>query len=142
MELLKLHIDHLLKNGKLYADGKLDPRVTQETITSEDEKFVAKVTAYIEKNLSDSSLSVEKMGQDLGMSRVKLYRRMVTVTGKTPSEMIRLVRLRHAEQLIRKSQLSVSEIAYRVGFSSHRYFTKCYKDLYGYLPSQYKRGEH
>ena len=75
----------------------------------------------------------------MGMSRVNLYRKMVTVTGKTPSEFIRIIRLRYAERLLMKSQLSVAEIAYKVGFSSPRYFAKCYKELFGYAPSQYKR---
>lgn len=72
------------------------------------------------------------------MSRVKLYRRTLSVTGMTPSEFIRLIRLRHAEQLLVKSQLSISEIAYNTGFSSQRYFSKCFKELYGCIPSEYK----
>ena len=79
------------------------------------------------------------MSKDLGMSRVNLYRHMVAATGMTPSEFVRLVRLRHAEKLVKKSQLTVAEIAYKVGFGSPRYFSKCYKELFGYLPSQYKK---
>lgn len=139
LELLKLHIEQLLKNGKLNGDGKLDPKISQAKITSVDEKFVNDATAYIEQRLDDTTLSVETMSQGMGMSRVKLYRRMVAVTGKTPSEFIRLVRLRHAELLVKKSQLTVSEIAYKVGFSSPRTFTRSYKELFGYLPSQLKK---
>lgn len=89
--------------------------------------------------MDDTDLSVEQMASAIGVSRVQLYRRLVSVTGKTPSEFIRLIRLRHAERLLAESQLTISEIAYRVGFSSQRYFSKCFKDLYGYMPSQYKR---
>lgn len=141
MELLQLHIDQLLQHEQVNDEGKLDVKVSQPKITSVDEQFVNEATTYVEQHLDDTDLSVEMMSSDLGMSRVKLYRRMVAVTGKTPSEFIRLVRLRHAEQLLMKSQLTISEIAYRVGFSSQRYFSKCFKELYGYMPSQYKK-EH
>ena len=139
MELLRLRINRLLDRGRVSGEGKLKPVIAQPEITPEDEKFVDKVTKYIEARLDDTDLSVEQMASDIGMSRVQLYRRLVSVTGKTPSEFIRLIRLRHAEHLLAESQLTVSEIAYQVGFSSQRYFSKCFKDLYGYMPSQYKR---
>ncbi|MDD5862077.1 MAG: response regulator [Prevotella sp.] len=141
MELLQLHIDRLLRHEQINDEGKLDVKISQPKITTVDEQFANEATAYVEQHLDDTELSVETMSHDLGMSRVKLYRRMVAVTGKTPSEFIRLIRLRHAEQLLMKSQLTISEIAYRVGFSSQRYFSKCFKELYGYMPSQYKK-EH
>lgn len=139
MELLRMHIDALLNKGRINEEGKLKPVIAQPEITPEDEKFVDKVTKYVEAHLDDADLSVEQMASDIALSRVQLYRRLVSVTGKTPSEFIRLIRLRHAERLLAESQLTVSEIAYRVGFSSQRYFSKCFKDLYGYMPSQYKR---
>jgi transcriptional regulator GlxA family with amidase domain len=95
--------------------------------------------AFVEENLSNPDLSVVSLSEALSMSRVNLYRKLLSVTGSTPSEFIRLIRLRHAEQLLMKSQLSISEIAYKVGFSNQRYFSKCYKELYGYMPSQYKK---
>lgn len=139
LDMLKQHINRLLKSGTAAKDAKVEPRITQEEITPLDEQFVNDATAYVEKHLDDSTLTVERMSKDLGMSRVNLYRRMVAVTGKTPSEFLRLVRLRHTEKLVMKSQLTVSEISYKVGFASPRYFSKCYKELFGYLPSQYKR---
>lgn len=139
MQLLRMRIDSLLSKERITDDGKLKPRIAQPKITSEDEKFVDKTTSYVESHLNDAELSVEQMAQDLGMSRVQLYRRLVTVVGKTPSEFIRLIRLRHAQRLLMESQLTISEIAYRVGFSSQRYFSKCFKELYGYLPTEYKR---
>lgn len=139
LDMLKQHINRLLKSGTAAKDAKVEPRITQEEITPLDEQFVNDATAYVEKHLDASTLTVERMSKDLGMSRVNLYRRMVAVTGKTPSEFLRLVRLRHAEKLVMKSQLTVSEISYKVGFASPRYFSKCYKELFGYLPSQYKK---
>ena len=139
MDLFKLHIDQLLKQGRIVDNGKVDPKISKTAITTQDEAFIDKATHYIEEHLSDSELTVEQMSDNLAMSRVQLYRRIVSITGKTPSELIRLIRLRHAERLVVQSQLSISEISYMVGFSSTRYFSRCFKDLYGYLPSRYKK---
>lgn len=139
MDLFRLHIDQLLKQGRIVDNGKVDPKISKPTITPQDEAFIDKATHYIEEHLSDTELTVEQMSEDLAMSRVQLYRRVVGITGKTPSELIRLVRLRHAERLLVQSQLSIAEICYKVGFSSTRYFSRCFKELYGYLPSKYKK---
>ena len=139
MDLFKLHIDQLLKQGRIVDNGKVDPKISKTAITTQDEAFIDKATHYIEEHLSDSELTVEQMSDNLAMSRVQLYRRIVSITGKTPSELIRLIRLRHAERLVVQSQLSIAEICYMVGFSSTRYFSRCFKDLYGYLPSKYKK---
>lgn len=137
MELLRMRVERLLRARDGHG-GKITPKISEVEVTPVDEKFVADATAFVEERLSDTDLSVEQMSHELGMSRVKLYRRVLSVTGMTPSEFIRLIRLRHAEQLLVKSQLSISEIAYSTGFSSQRYFSKCFKELYGCIPSEYK----
>lgn len=137
MELLMLHLDQLLRHRQAQPRGGVEPRIARMEITSQDQKFVDQATRYIEQHLSDPDLSVEQMSADMGMSRTKLYRRFVSVTGKTPSDFIRRVRLLHAEQLLIKSQMTISEITYQVGFTSQNYFSKCFKDHFGYLPSQY-----
>jgi AraC-like DNA-binding protein len=86
----------------------------------------------------DTELSVERLSTELGFSRVHLYKKMSSITGKTPVEFIRLVRLKRAAQLLRESQLTVSEIAYQVGFTDPRYFSKIFKAEYSKLPSHYK----
>ena len=134
-----MYINKLLKRHNIGSNGKIKPQISRPVITSLDEKLVQNATAYIESQLDNTELSVEMLSESLGMSRVNLYRKLLSATGKTPSEFIRLIRLRHAEQLLMKSQLSISEIAYSVGFSSSRCFSKCYKELYGYLPSQYSQ---
>ena len=78
------------------------------------------------------------MAESLGMSRVHLYKRLTAVSGLTPSEFIRQIRLRHAEQLLLKSGMTVAEVAYKVGFSNPRYFSKYFREMYGMTPSQYK----
>lgn len=85
-----------------------------------------------------TDLSVEELSSHLGMSRVHLYKKLKTVTGKTPIEFIRLIRLKRAAQLLRESQLNVSEVAYSVGFNNPKYFARYFKEEYNLLPSDYK----
>jgi AraC-like DNA-binding protein len=88
-----------------------------------------------------ADLSVEELSRELGMSRVHLYKRMRQVTGKTPTEFIRILRLKRAAQLLRESQLNVSEIAYKVGFNNPKYFSNYFKEEFGVLPSIYQDKE-
>ena len=122
-------------NGK---KNKLKPQIREVEITNLDEKLVRDATNYVEENLSNSDLSVETMAEALGMSRVHLYKRLTAVTDLTPSEFIRQIRLRHAEQLLKKSQMTVAEVAYKVGFNNPRYFSKYFKEMFGKIPSEYK----
>ena len=114
------------------------PKITETEIASVDQQLVDNATAYVEKNISNGDITVETMSEALNMSRVHLYKRLTAITGQTPSEFIRDIRLRHAERLIRLGQLTVSEVSYKVGFNNPRYFSKYFKDKYGMLPSQYK----
>ena len=72
------------------------------------------------------------------MSRVNLYKRLVAMTGKTPIEFIRAIRLKHAAKLLRETRLNISEVAYQVGFNNPKYFTKYFKEEFGMLPSVYQ----
>ena len=136
VESLLEQVNHLTEQGK--GRQLLRPEIREMEITSLDEKLVRDATAYVEQNLDNSDISVETMAQELGMSRVHLYKKLMSVTGTPPSEFIRDIRLRYAEQLLRKSQLSVAEVAYKVGFNNPRYFTKYFKEKYGMIPSEYK----
>ena len=102
-----------------------------------EKNCVKHATAYVEENL-DGDISVETMSEALCMSRIHLYKKMVAITGTTPSEFIRNIRLRYAEQLLQKSQQTVAEVAYSVGFNSPRIFSKYFKEMFGVMPSQYK----
>ena len=142
-EKLREELENLLMkmNEQVEQQEKRDlivPTITEKEITSLDQQLVDKATAYVEQNMEDGDISVETMSEALGMSRVHLYKRLTAVTGQTPSEFMRDIRLRHAERLLRLSQLSVSEVSYKVGFNNPRYFSKYFKDKYGMLPSQYK----
>lgn len=107
---------------------------TPQTIIKED-AFLLKFHDYIEKNLSDSDLSVETIGAELGLSRVQLYRKMKALTGQSPVELLRTARLQKGRELLQSTDKNVSEIAYEVGFTAPSYFTKCFKDEFGVSPS-------
>ena len=139
MDLLDLRISNLIKWHNGPKNNLIEPKIKQVEITSMDEEMVRNATTYVEDNLDNTDISVETLSASLGMSRVQLYKRLLSVTGLTPSEFIRNIRLRHAEVLLRQSQRSVSEIAYQVGFNNPRYFSRYFADMYGVTPSQYKQ---
>jgi AraC-like DNA-binding protein len=103
-----------------------------------DEKLIEKAIKYVEDNMSRTELSVEELSRELGMSRVHLYKKLLQITGKTPIEFIRVIRLKRAAQLLRESQLHVSE---EVGFNNPKYFSRYFKDEFGVLPSVYQEKE-
>ena len=140
LDLLNLRINNLIKwhNSSDHNKAHLQPHMKDVHITSLDEQLIQKATDYVEHNLSDTDLTVEQLSSILNMSRVHLYKKMLSITGNTPSEFIRTIRLRYAERLLCESQLSVSEISYQVGFNNPRYFSKYFKEMYGDMPSHYK----
>lgn len=111
------------------------------TITSLDEQLIQKALERIERNIDNPEYSVESLSQDLGMSRMNLYRKLQSITGHTPTEFIKTIRLKRAAQLLQGSQLTIVEVADRVGFCSSSYFTKCFKEQFGVLPTQYAENE-
>jgi AraC-like DNA-binding protein len=116
----------------------IEPEPEHIQVTSLDEKLIEQAVKYVEKNMERTDLSVEELSRQLGMSRVHLYKRMRQITGKTPIEFIRILRLKRAAQLLRESQLNVSEIAYKVGFNNPKYFSNYFKQEFGVLPSVYQ----
>ena len=121
---------------KTYQKQK-EIQVQDLEIVSEDEKFLKAAFDCIEKNITNYNFSVEELSRQMALSRVSLYKRMLALTGKTPVDCIRTVRLKRAVQLLEKSQLSIANIAYEVGFNNPTYFSKVFKDEYGTVPSEY-----
>ena len=120
----------------------IDFKPSGTAITSMDEKLINHAVKYVEDNIARSDLSVEELSKELGMSRVHLYKKLLAITGKTPIEFIRIIRLQRAAQLLRGSQQNISEIAYQVGFNNPKYFSRYFKEEFGILPSafQYRQG--
>lgn len=100
-----------------------------------DSRFITRLHDFIAANIADSDLNVETISAEMGLSRVQLYRKVKAMTGATPVELVRLTRLRRAEELLLEGGRTVSEVAYGVGFSSPSYFIKCYKDHFGHTPN-------
>lgn len=139
IELLILRMKRVVSLAASGAGRRLiTPEPGNIDITPLDEKLVEKAIKYVVNNMKRTDLSVEELSSYLGMSRVHLYKKLKAVTGKTPIEFIRLIRLKRATQLLRESQLNVSEVAYQVGFNSPKYFARYFKEEYNILPSEYK----
>uniref|UniRef100_UPI003217FCB1 two-component regulator propeller domain-containing protein n=1 Tax=uncultured Draconibacterium sp. TaxID=1573823 RepID=UPI003217FCB1 len=103
-----------------------------------DKEFISNAITFIEKNIDAKGLSVEMLGQELGLSRTHLFRKFKSLTGSAPNDFIRQVRLKKAAQLIREGKLSISEIAYMVGFNTPANFSTSFKAFYGKPPKDYQ----
>jgi signal transduction histidine kinase/ligand-binding sensor domain-containing protein/DNA-binding response OmpR family regulator len=140
LEVLQLSIKNLLKERKAFQEQNrklIQVNASSVEVASLDEQLIQKAVTLVEKHLDDSEFSVEFLARELGMSRVHLYKKLQSLTGKSPIEFIRLIRLQRAAQLLLKSQLNVNEVAYMVGYNNAKYFTKQFKNEFGVLPSEY-----
>lgn len=140
MDMLLMRIRKLIESKKERVESfrkQIEVTPSAITITSLDEQLVKKALECVERNMDNGEYSIEDMCADLAMSRPTLYRKLQGITGQTPKDFIRSIRLKRAAQLLKDSDLSVSEISYQVGFSTPRYFAKLFKEVFGVLPSQY-----
>ena len=127
-------IDNRLRLQSFFADKT---SLRKEPIADLDKGFVEKLRALIDDQLGNSELSVEDLGDKIGMSRVQLYRKSKALTGYSPNELLRIARLKKAASLLASTEKTIAEITYEVGFSSPSYFTKCYKDYFGESPTDF-----
>ena len=139
LELLFSRIDNLIESRKKLSQmfSNTDENGVCEKLSNETDKtFVTQLRKIIQENLGDSEFNVERIGDEIGLSRVQLYRKVKALTGHSPVEMLRKARLMRARHLLRTTEKSVSEVAYSVGFSTPSYFSKCYKDEFGESPKK------
>lgn len=116
---------------------QMDVQLQETPLQNEDEKLLRSIVEYIELNILNENLSVEELSRQMNMSRGSLYNKVLMLTGKSPVEFIRSIRLKKAVYLLENSQLTISQICYEVGFNTPKYFTKLFKDEYNTLPSAY-----
>lgn len=139
-DILKVKIRNILLLSHQLKET-YERRIKVETapveIQSENDKLLLKVTEYIEQKIDDDSLSVEQLSKHLFMSRATLYNKLVDLTGETPVEFIRSVRLKKAAELLESSDMRIVEVSYAVGFATPSYFTKAFKLKYNISPSEY-----
>ena len=113
--------------------------VAANSISASDEQLIKKALDMVEKNLSNPEYSIEDLSRDMCMSRATLYRKITSITGSSPSDFVKNVRLRKAAELLKEGGLTIAEIADQVGFNTPSYFTKSFKKLFGVLPTQYNK---
>jgi Response regulators consisting of a CheY-like receiver domain and a winged-helix DNA-binding domain len=139
-QILEVKINNLISNRrslKQVFSRKLIIEPNDVAVVPLDEQFIHKALDRIEKNISKTDYTVEELSRDLGMSRTLLYKKILALTGKPPLEFMRKLRLQRAAQLLQKSQMNISEIAFQVGFNDPKYFRKHFKNEFGVLPSKY-----
>ena len=113
-----------------------DVAAAGQGVGDRDVLFIGRLRETIQRNLGDSELSVEHIGEEMGLSRVQLYRKVKALTGQSPVELLRTARLQRGKRLLETTDMTIAEVAYDVGFSSPSYFTKCFKDEFGVSPRE------
>lgn len=138
------HLSAVIKNllesrERLRLKFSEQPGMNADVLTtnSRDKEFIEKIMAIIEQRITDSQLSVEELSKELAMSRSNLHKKLKSLSGMGPNELIRLIRLKHAAKLLTAKQHTVAEVAYLSGFSSPSYFTKCFQQQFNVGPKEY-----
>ena len=132
----KVAFQHERVANTLWNLKSKESETPEDAESAEVSLFVSRFKEVVEARLTDSNVSVEDFAADMNLSRVQLYRKVKSVTGLSPVEILRSARLKRAYQLLLTTEKSVSEVAYTVGFTSPSYFTKCFKDEYGKVPGE------
>lgn len=144
LSLLRVRIRNLLV-GRQRMQAVYYKRFSLENIgikvESIDDMFMNKYMEVVRKHIADSDFGIDEICREIGLSRANFYRKVKVITNLTPVEMIRNIRLETAARLLKESSLSISEIAFKVGFNNHSYFTSCFKNLYGISPTEYQERE-
>ena len=139
-EILSSRIRNLLKMQQVLKDTyqkQVEIQAQDTAVVSEYDKFLKSALDYIEQNMANPNLSVESLSSHLNVSRGSLYKKLLALTGKTPVDCIRTIRLKRATHLLAKSHRPIANIAYEVGFNNPAYFAKVFREEYGMLPSEY-----
>jgi signal transduction histidine kinase/ligand-binding sensor domain-containing protein/DNA-binding response OmpR family regulator len=136
---LRVRVENLIsirkKLQEKFSKGEFLAKRTEKKLKSIDERFLAKVLEVIEKHISEEEFSIEECSSEVGFSRTHFHKKLRALVGKSPSQYVRTVRLYRAKQMIEEEKGNVSEIAYSVGFSSPAYFSRCFREEFGYPPS-------
>jgi signal transduction histidine kinase/DNA-binding response OmpR family regulator len=137
---LELRVKNAINQTKLLSAKIMDSGIQLSpkgvSVNSVDQKFLSRLLEFLEIEIDNEQLSVEGLAQMIGMSRSQLHRKLTALTNKTPNAFIRTFRMQRAHELLSKKAGNISEIAFMVGFNSLTYFSKCFKDEYGYNPTK------
>jgi ligand-binding sensor domain-containing protein/signal transduction histidine kinase/DNA-binding response OmpR family regulator len=140
VQVLALNVKNILATKeagrqKFIRELLLNPQPREET--TPDEKFLNKLMALIEKNIDNSEFDVSAIVEELGMSKTVLYKKVQALTNLSVADLIKSIRLKRAAVLLTQNQLGIAEIAFSVGFTDRKYFSKEFRKLYGVSPSNY-----
>ncbi|MDQ2657050.1 MAG: helix-turn-helix domain-containing protein, partial [Bacteroidota bacterium] len=136
---LLLRVRNLIESRQRLRDKYLQTMVLKPSdvaVTSVDEKFLLRIMDLLEIHFGDEKFGVEELGDEIGMSRSQLHRKLKALLGQGPNQFIRTFRLNRAHDLLKVNAATAAEVAYSVGFSSPSYFTKCFHEQFGYTPSE------
>lgn len=139
MEILRLRIKAQLErvgNAQRTFREKTEVNPSEVTITTLDQQLLADCIAFVEQHIDKTSLSPEELASGVNLSRTTLYKKLRSITGDTPVEFIRIIRLKRAKQLLEQDHLYVSEVAGKVGFNNPKIFARYFHDEFGIYPSE------
>ncbi|MDP9076390.1 MAG: ATP-binding protein [Bacteroidota bacterium] len=139
-DILRFKVHNLLKNQQVVKETyqrQIEAKPGDLEIETPDTKFMKKLLAVIEENIPNTNFSVELLSSQMNMSRTALYNKVFNLSGKTPVEFIRSVRLKRAVQFLLTKQFTIAETAYEVGFNDAKYFSKVFKEEFSMTPSEY-----
>lgn len=142
LEELHLTIDNLIDNvrrlkGKFTGALKQDDKVEKVEVKGYDEELMERIMKVVNENLSDSDFNVEKMCDEVGVSRTQLHRKLKEMTGVPTSEFLRNIRLNEAARLIREHKINITQVSYMVGFANNSHFSTAFKKYFGMSPTEY-----
>lgn len=138
--LLVIRVRKLIENRKRvkeYFEKNLTFGERKNNVADIDKTFINKFHKLVEEHLEDSELNIDNIGKKIGLSRIQLYRKIKSLTNYAPNELVRIIRLKNAANLLVSTEKNISEIAYEVGFTSPSYFTKCFREYFNESPSDY-----
>ena len=141
LSVLKVRIRNILQNRQHLRDTVLSmdtPPEDTDYTSQLDKEFMDKVMETIEKHLDNGDLTVEDIAGEVNMSRSVFFKKLKTLTGLSPVEFLREIRMKRAAQLIETEEYNMAQIAYMVGLNDSHYFSKCFKQQYGMTPTEYK----
>ena len=121
-----------------YISAKSDLTLPPLELKSEEDKFMQHLIKLMNENIENFDLNIDLLATELNMSRTVFFNKLKSLTGLSPVEFVREIRFERAAEYIRKTELSVSEISYKVGIEDPRYFSRCFKQKFGTTPSEYR----
>lgn len=139
-EILKIRIRKLIESRRKMKEAFGNNFVTESkriSLADIEQTFIDNFKTYVDSHISNPDLNVDDIAKSLGMSRVQLYRKVKSLTNYPPNELVRIIRLKYATQLLSSRTRTIAEVAYESGFSSPSYFSKCFKEFYNENPTDF-----